>query len=41
MVDAEQYNEDNRTLNQIENTLINWDSETLSKDDIKLIIRGY
>jgi len=41
MVNAEQYNEDRRTLNQIENTLLNWDSEILNKDDIQLIIRGY
>ena len=41
MVDAEQYNEDNRTLNQVENTILNWEAETLSKEDIQLIIRGY
>ena len=41
LVDAEQYNEDIRTLNQVENTLLNWEGETLNKEDIQLIIRGY
>ena len=41
MVDAEQYNEERRTINQIENTLINWEADTMTKEDMQLIVRGY
>ena len=41
LVDAEQYNEERRTVNNIENTLLNWEADTLNKEDIQLIIRGY
>ena len=41
LVDAEQYNEDRRTVVDIQNTVNNWTDDNLSKDDIQLIIRGY
>ena len=41
LVDAEQYNEDRRTVIDIQNTVNNWTTNTLTKDDINLIIRGY
>ena len=41
MVDAEQYNNDRRTLIDIENTVNNWKTDTISREDFTLIIRGY
>jgi len=41
MVDAEQYNQDRRTVIDIENTVNNWKTDTISKEDFTLIIRGY
>lgn len=41
MVDAEQYNNERRAIIDIENTVNNWKTDTISKDDFTLIIRGY
>ena len=41
MVDAEQYNNDRRTVIDIENTVNNWKTDTISREDFTLIIRGY
>ena len=40
MVDAEQYNNDRRTVIDIENTVNNWKTDTISREDFTLIIRG-
>ena len=41
LIDAEQYNQDKRTVIDIQNTVNNWTEDTLTKEDIQLIIRGY
>lgn len=41
LIDAEKYNTERQTINKIENTILNWESNTLSKDEVKMIVRGY
>ena len=41
LIDAEKYNTERQTINKIENRVLNWESQTLSKDEVNLIIRGY
>ena len=41
LIDAEKYNEDRQTVNKIENTLLNWESDNITKEQMRLIIRGY
>ena len=41
LIDAEKYNEDRQTVNKIENTLLNWESDNITKEQMTLIIRGY
>ena len=41
MVDAEKYNEERRDIIDIENAVNNWTEDTIKKDDLLLIVRGY
>ena len=41
MVDAEKFNEDTRTLINLENRVLNWEGDTMTKEDLELIVRGY